>query len=51
MTLLYIEGFSHDEIALAMGVKKKQVYNYLERGKAALKDRLLKMGMTGEEII
>lgn len=51
LTLLYIEGFSHDEIALAMGVKKKQVYNYLERGKAALKDRLLKMGMTGEEII
>lgn len=45
LTLLYIEGFSHDETAQAMGIKKKQVYNYLERGKAVLKDRLAQMGI------
>lgn len=45
LTLLYLEDFNHDEIALAMGVKKKQIYNFLERGKTALKSELNKMGI------
>ena len=45
LTLLYLEDFSHDEIALAMGVKKKQIYNFLERGKTALKSKLKEMGI------
>lgn len=45
LTLLYMENFSHDEIAQAMGVRKKQVYNFLERGKTALRERLSEMGI------
>ena len=45
LSLLYLEGLTHAEIAQAMGVKIKQVYNLIERGKKALKDELIGMGI------
>ena len=45
LVLLYFEGLSHDEIALAMGLDKKQIYNLLERGKQSLKKILEGMGI------
>lgn len=45
LTLLYLEGLNHDEIAAAMGLRKPQLYDLLKRGKAALKRALEGMGM------
>ena len=45
LSLLYLEGLTHAEIAQAMGVKIKQVYNLIERGKKALKDELIETGI------
>ena len=46
LMLFYIEGLKHDEIAQAMGLRAKQVYNLMERGKKSLKKELEEMGMT-----
>ena len=45
LMLLYIEGLSHDEIARAMGLRQRQVYNLIDRGKKALKKTLNELGM------
>lgn len=45
LTLLYFDGLSHDEIALAMGLRIGQVYNLVKRGKAALRKALEGMGI------
>ncbi len=45
MMLLYIEGLSHEEIAQAMGLKIRQIYNLIERGKKSLRKTLEGMGM------
>lgn len=46
LRLLYFEELSHEEIAQAMGLKLKQVYNLIERGKKSLKKALEGMGIT-----
>ena len=45
LTLLYLEGLSHDEIARAMGLRKGQVYSIIKHGKLALKKTLEGMGI------
>ncbi len=45
LMLFYIEGLTHEEIARAMGVRIRQLYNILERGKNALKKTLEGMGI------
>ena len=45
LELLYIEGFSHTEIAQAMGLNTRQVYNLIDRGKASLRKKLEKLGV------
>ena len=46
LTLLYFDGLSHDEIALAMGLRKGQVYSMLKHGKETLKKTLERMGIS-----
>ena len=48
--LLYFEDMTADEAAAVMGKNKKQFYNLTNRGKAALKSILERMGMIDEEI-
>ena len=45
LMLLYIEGLTHEEIARAMGIKLRQLYNLIDRGKKALKKTLEGMGI------
>lgn len=45
LMLLYIEDLTHEEIARAMGLKLKQIYNLIDRGKNALKKTLEGMGI------
>jgi len=45
LELLYFEELSHEEIAQAMGVKIRQVYNLLERGRKSLRKTLEGMGV------
>ena len=45
LMLLYIEGLTHEEIARAMGIKLRQLYNLIDRGKRALKKTLEGMGI------
>jgi len=45
LTLLYLEEWSHEEIAEAMGLKLKQVYNLMDRGKKSLRKTLEGMGI------
>ena len=45
LELLYFEELSHEEIAQAMGVKIRQVYNLLERGRKSLRKTLEGMGI------
>lgn len=45
LMLFYIEGLTHEEIAQAMGLKPRQIYNLLDRGKKALKTTLKGMGI------
>ena len=40
LMLLYIEELTHEEIAQAMGLRIKQVYNLIDRGRNALKKTL-----------
>ena len=46
LTLLYIEGMKHEEIAQAMRLSIRQIYNLIERGKKSLKKTLEGMGIT-----
>ena len=48
--LVYIEGFSAEECSRILKRTKKQVYNLLARGKAALKDQLEKEGYSYEDL-
>lgn len=48
--LTYYQGFSVDEIRSALGKNKKQVYNLLSRAKAALKEKLIKEGISYEDL-
>ena len=48
--LNYIEGFSLEEVCHIMKKNKKQVYNLLSRAKVALKEILIKEGITHEDI-
>ena len=45
LTLLYFEELSHEEIAQAMGLKVRQIYNLIERGKKSMKKLLEGMGI------
>ena len=45
LMLLYIEGLAYEEIAKAMGLRIRQVYNLIERGKKSLKKTLEGMGI------
>ena len=46
LTLLYLEGLSHEEIAGIMGMNRMQVYNAVKRGKESLRKTLERMGIT-----
>lgn len=50
LQLQYFEEFDIAQIAKILGKTKKQVYNLLSRAKAALKELLLKEGITSEDI-
>ncbi len=45
LTLFYLENLSHEEIAQAMSMGVKQVYNLLERGRKSLRKTLEGMGI------
>ena len=49
LMLVYIEGLKAHEIAQAMGVNIKQVYNLIERGKKTLRKKLEEIGITDVE--
>ena len=49
LMLLYIEGLTHDEIGRALGLRPRQVYNLVDRGKKALRKALEEMGIREEE--
>ena len=44
LILLYFEDMSHEEVERIMGKNRKQVYNLAERGRAALREQLERMG-------
>ncbi|MCR5792200.1 MAG: RNA polymerase sigma factor [Lachnospiraceae bacterium] len=46
LTLSFLEGLSHEEIAQAMGLRIRQIYNLMDRGKKSLKKELEEMGIT-----
>ena len=46
LSLLYLEGLSHDEIATSMGMRKKQIYHLVDRGRESLKKVLERMGIS-----
>lgn len=48
--LTYFDGFKAEEVCLIMKKNIKQVYNLLARAKAALKELLLKEGITHEDL-
>jgi DNA-directed RNA polymerase specialized sigma24 family protein len=48
LLLRYFDGLSPERIAVITRRGKKQVYNLLTRGKAALKTQLTQMGYTYE---
>ena len=48
--LHYIEGFSVQQICTILGKSSKQIYNLLARAKTALKEILIKEGMTYEDL-
>ena len=48
--LKYFEELSPDEIAAVTGRRKKQVYNLLARGRAALRELLTAEGFDYENI-
>ena len=44
LILMYFEEMSHEEIGKVMGKTKKQTYHLAERGRAALREKLERMG-------
>lgn len=46
--LVYFEGYKAEEASAVLGRTKKQTYNLLARGKAALKEKLLQEGIVYE---
>lgn len=44
LILLYFEDMSHEEAGKVMGKTKRQTYHLAERGRAALKEKLERMG-------
>ena len=44
LILLYFEDMSHEEAGRIMGKSRKQIYNLAERGRAALREQLERMG-------
>lgn len=50
LQLKYLDGFTHAQICSITGLSTKQVYNSLHRGRVALKELLLKEGITYEDI-
>jgi RNA polymerase sigma-70 factor (ECF subfamily) len=44
LILLYFEDMSHEEAGRIMGKNRKQIYNLVERGRAALREQLERMG-------
>ena len=46
LSLLYLEGLTHDEIATSMGMRKKQIYHLVDRGRESLKKVLERMGIS-----
>ena len=44
LILLYFEDMSHEEVERIMGKGRKQIYNLAERGRAALREQLERMG-------
>ena len=44
LILLYFEDMSHEEAGRIMGKNRKQIYNLAERGRAALREQLERMG-------
>lgn len=46
LTLLYFDGLSYDEIAMAMGMRKGQIYSIVKHGKETLKKTLEGMGIS-----
>ena len=44
LILLYLEDMSHEEAGKVMGRTKRQTYHLAERGRAALRDKLERMG-------
>ena len=50
LQLHYFDGFSPTQVAAIIGADIKQVYNRLSRGRIALKELLIKEGITYEDI-
>ena len=50
LQLKYLEDFSQDQIEKILGASTKQVYNLLARAKVALKQELVKEGISYEDI-
>ncbi len=48
--LAYLDGFEIAEICRILGKNKKQVYNLLSRAKLSLKEKLIKEGVTYEDV-
>jgi DNA-directed RNA polymerase specialized sigma24 family protein len=47
VTLHYLAGRTHDEIALSLGCPKGTVYSLLSRGLGRLRDRLVPPAIAG----
>ena len=50
LQLQYFDGFDIAQTAKILGKSKKQVYNLLTRAKSALKEYLIKEGISGEDL-
>ena len=48
--LYYLDGFTIEQIGTILGKSAKQVYNLLARARAALKEKLIKEGITHEDL-
>ena len=50
LQLRYLDGFNQAQISSITGLSAKQVYNCLHRGRVALKEYLIKEGITREDL-
>ncbi len=48
--LVYFEGFKPEELERTLKKSRKQIYNLLARAKAALKEKLIKEGISDENL-